>query len=149
QLVTVATGVDRERFEPLVICLTRRGPFAQALASAGIRVHLIGKRHKVGLHAFVRLRTLLRRERPGILQTWMFTCNLFGRLAAKGLPIEVLASEVAADPTKSAARLAIDRWLARSTPAFYVNSRTVAEFYHARCGIPFDKLTVIPNGVDL
>jgi glycosyltransferase involved in cell wall biosynthesis len=149
QLVTVATGVDRDRIEPSVICLTRRGPFERELAAAGVPVHLIGKRHKAGGQAFLRLRAALRQQRPDILQTWMFTCNLFGRLAAKGLPIRVLASEVAADPTKSAVRLAVDRVLAKTTPAFYVNSRTVAEFYHAKCGIPFEKLVVIPNGIDV
>ena len=146
--MTVATGVDRDRIEPIVICLTRKGPFEQALAAAGVPVHLIGKRHKLAGQALLRLRALLRRERPDILQTWMFTCNLFGRLAAKGLPLKVLASEVAADPTKSATRLAVDRLLAKTTPAFYVNSRTVAEFYHTKCGISLEKLVVIPNGVD-
>lgn len=149
QLVTVATGVERARVEPTVICLTRKGPFEAALAAAGVPVHLIGKRHKLGVQALLRLRRLLRRERPDILQTWMFTCNLYGRLAATGLPITVLASEVAADPTKSRTRLAVDRWLAKTTPAFYVNSRTVADFYHAKCGIALEKLVVIPNGVEV
>jgi glycosyltransferase involved in cell wall biosynthesis len=77
----------------------------------------------------------------------MFTCNLYGRLAARGLPIATLASEVAADVTKSRLRLAIDRWLAPSTDAYYVNSSGVARFYHERCRIPLEKLVVIPNGV--
>jgi glycosyltransferase involved in cell wall biosynthesis len=77
----------------------------------------------------------------------MFTCNLYGRLAARGLPVATLASEVAADVTKSTLRLTIDRWLAPSTDAYYVNSSVVARFYHERCGIPLEKLVVIPNGV--
>jgi glycosyltransferase involved in cell wall biosynthesis len=147
QLVTVATGLDRRRFEPHVLCLTATGAYEAALREAGVRVTLIGKRHKVAGLALWRLRALLRRERPRILHTWMFTCNLYGRLAARGLPIATLASEVAADVTKSAARLAIDRLLAPATHAFYVNSSVVARFYHQRCGIPLEKLVVIPNGV--
>ena len=77
----------------------------------------------------------------------MFTCNLYGRLAALGLPIATLASEVAADVTKSTVRLTIDRLLAPATSAFYVNSTLVARFYHERCGIPLEKLVIIPNGV--
>ena len=148
QLVTVATGLDRRRFAPRVRVPDRRpAPYEDALRAAGVPVTLIGKRHKVGGLALRRLRALLRRERPHVLHTWMFTCNLYGRLAARGLPIATLASEVAADVTKSAARLAIDRWLAPSTDAFYVNSSVVARFYHERCGIPLEKLVVIPNGV--
>lgn len=147
QLVTVATGLDRGRFEPRVLCLTETGPYEDALRAAGVAVTLIGKRHKVGGLALRRLRGVLRREHPHVLHTWMFTCNLYGRLAARGLPIATLASEVAADVTKSAARLAIDRWLAPSTDAVYVNSSVVARFYHQRCGIPLEKLVVIPNGV--
>jgi len=147
QLVTVATGLDRRRFAPRVLLLTDTGAYETALRAAEVPVTLIGKRHKLGGLAFLRLRALLRRERPHLLHTWMFTCNLYGRLAARGLPIVTLASEVAADPTKSALRLAVDRWLAPSTRAFYVNSAAVARFYHARCGIPLEKLVVIPNGV--
>lgn len=147
QLVTVAAGLDRRRFAPHVVCLTDTGQYEEDLRAAGVPVTLIGKRHKVGGLAFRRLRALLRREAPQILHTWMFTCNLYGRLAARGLPITLLASEVAADVNKSALRLAIDRWLAPSTRAFYVNSGVVARFYHERCGIPFEKLVIIPNGV--
>lgn len=147
QLVTVATGLDRARFGPLVICLTDTGPYEAELRAAGIPVRLIGKRHKLGVLAYARLRALLRRERPDVLHTWMFTCNLYGRLAARGLPVAILASEVVTDPEKSRLRLAVDRLLAPSTSAFYVNSRAVARFYHERCGIPLEKLVVIPNGV--
>jgi glycosyltransferase involved in cell wall biosynthesis len=147
QLVTVVTGLDRRRFAPLVICLTALGPYAQTLREAGVPVHLVGKRHKLGVRAYSRLRALLRREQPDVLQTWMFTCNLYGRLAALGLPIATLASEVAADPGKSSLRLAVDRLLAGGTTALYVNSTRVAEFYRRRCGIPADKIVIIPNGV--
>lgn len=147
QLVTVATGLDRRRFAPQVLCLTDTGAYEARLRETGVPVMVIGKRHKVGGLALRRLRTLLRRERPHILHTWMFTCNLYGRVAARGLPIATLASEVAADVTKSAVRLAIDRWLAPLTDAVYVNSSVVARFYHQRCGIPLEKLVVIPNGV--
>ncbi len=147
QLVTVATGLDRRRFRPSVLCLTDTGAYEGVLRAAGVPVTLIGKRHKLGALALRRLRAILRREGPHVLHTWMFTCNLYGRLAARGLPIATLASEVAADVTKSRLRLAIDRWLARSTDAYYVNSSRVARFYHQRCKIPFEKLVVIPNGV--
>ncbi len=139
QLVTVATGLDRRRFAPRVLCLTDGGAYEDALRAAGVPVTLIGKRHKLGGLALRRLRALLRRERPHVLHTWMFTCNLYGRLAALGLPIATLASEVAADVTKSAVRLAVDRLLAPATDAFYVNSTLVARFYHERCGIPLDE----------
>jgi glycosyltransferase involved in cell wall biosynthesis len=147
QLVTVATGLDRRRFAPRVLCLTDGGAYEDVLRGAGVPVTFIGKRRKLGGLALRRLRSLLRRERPDILHTWMFTCNLYGRLAALGLPIATLASEVAADVTKSAVRLTIDRLLAPATRAFYVNSTLVARFYHERCGIPLEKLVVIPNGV--
>ena len=147
QLVTVATGIDRRRFAPLVICLTATGHYESTLREAGVPVRLLAKRHKLGLAAYTRLRALLRQERPHVLHTWMFTCNLYGRLAARGLPLATLASEVAADVRKSALRLAVDRRLAPRTAAFYVNSGTVARFYHERCGIPLEKMVVIPNGV--
>lgn len=147
QLLTVATHLDRERFEPVVLCLARTGPFEAELRRAGVPVVLIGKRHKLAIGALRRLRAWLRAERPEVLHTWMFTCNLFGRLAARGLPVRTLATEVAADVGKAAWRLRVDRWLAPATDAFYVNSATVAAFYRERCGIPPERVTVIPNGV--
>jgi glycosyltransferase involved in cell wall biosynthesis len=149
QLLTIATGVSRERFAPSVLCLTRRGLLEAEVEQAGVPVHLVGKRHKAGVLAYRRLRAWLRAERPHVLHTWMFTCNLYGRLAARGLPVRTLASEVSADPGKSRLRLAVDRMLAPSTDAFYVNSREVARFYHERCAIPLERIAVIPNGVDV
>jgi glycosyltransferase involved in cell wall biosynthesis len=147
QLVTVATGLDRRRFAPHVLCLTDTGRYEAELREAAVPVTLIGKRHKLGALALRRLRAVLRRERPHVLHTWMFTSNLYGRLAAWGLPMATLASEVLAGGGKSALRLAVDRLLAPSTGAFYVNSRVVARFYHERCEIPLEKLVIIPNGV--
>ena len=148
QLAFLAAGLPRNRFDVHVAVLTRTGPYAEDLQRAGVPVTLIGKTWKVDPLAYWRLRQLMGRLRPDLVQTWLFAANAYGRAAALAAGVRhVVASEQCADPWKTWHHLAIDRRLARRTARIVVNAGGVRDFYVAR-GIPADKFVLIPNGIE-
>ncbi|OPZ91628.1 MAG: Glycogen synthase [candidate division TA06 bacterium ADurb.Bin417] len=150
QLAELASRLDRTGFEPIVLCLRQTGPVAERLREAGVPVHYLDKRGKLDPGLIFRLAALLRRERPDILHSWMFTANTYGRLAAglAGIP-SIIAAERGADHWKRWYHFAIDRRLLKKTDRLLAVSEGVREFYARRLAISQERITVITNGVDL
>lgn len=149
QLAMLAAGLPRDEFDVHVCALTRGGPLAEPLRAAGIPVTVIGKRRKLDPAAYLRLLRYLRDTRPDIVHTWLFAANCYGRLAAwqAGVPV-IVAGERCVDPWKRWHELALDRLFARVTRRIVTNSAGVRDFYAGR-GLPADKFTIIPNGIEM
>ena len=154
-LVELVTRLDRRQFEPLVYCLgprPRGNPrsLVDQLEEAATPVHCFGARR--GLDApgtLWRLRRQMRRDRPRIVQGFLFHANVLGTLAARlaGVPHIVTGIRVAERRGKhyqTLERLA-DRWVERHVCV----SQGVKSFSHSHAGLPESKLVVIPNGVDV
>jgi glycosyltransferase involved in cell wall biosynthesis len=147
QLILLARGLPRERFEVHVCVLTRDGPLRPLLDEAGIPVALIGKAWKFDPAAYWRLRRHIRQLRPDLVHTWLFAANAYGRQAAFQAGVKhVVAGERCVDPWKRWHELALDRYLARRTRRIVTNSQGVVDFY-VRHGIPATQFAVIPNAV--
>ena len=147
QLVLLATGLPRDEFDVHVCALTRGGPHEEDLRQAGIPVTVIDKPWKYDPTAWWKLRRHIARLRPGLVHTWMFTANAYGRTAAVSAKVpKIVASERCADLWKVWHHLAIDRQLAKRTDAIVVNSRGVEQFYKEH-GLPPEKLRLIYNGI--
>lgn len=148
QLVLLATGLPKDRFEVEVAALTRLGPLEADLRAAGVPVTLLAKRHKVDPLALFRLARFIKDRRFDVVQTWLFAGNVYGRLAARRarVPI-VITTEMAVDLWKSRTHLNIDRRLARWTDVLVGNSQAVVDFYRERAGVPAAKLRMIHSGI--
>ena len=148
QLCLLAANLPRDQFDVHVLLLTRDGPRSQQLRDAGIPISVIGKRYKADPSAFFRLRRELTRLQPHLVHTWLFAANSFGRAAAKSAKVpRIIGSERCVDPWKTTAHFLIDRKLAKYTETITTNSAGVRDFY-ASHGIPQDKFTLIPNGIE-
>jgi len=149
QMAHLATHLDRSRFEPAVICLTRGGPHEPTLARAAVPTVILHKGHKVDLRALGRLTSMLRLFRPDIVHTWLFTANAYGRWAGLRAGVRhLVASERSTDPGKPWLSRLIDRRLARRTDCIVTNCQAVREVYRGRLGVPTERFRVIPNGLE-
>ncbi len=83
QMVLLAKGLPRDRFQVEVAALTRLGPLEAELRDASIPVTLIGKHFKVDPFALLRLAKFLKNGRFDVIQTWIFAANMYGRMAAR------------------------------------------------------------------
>jgi len=148
QLAELAYHLDRNRFNINVLCLTRGGPSQEILDKAGIPVRVFGKRSKLAIVTLFRLVGELQRSRPSILHTWLFTSNLYGRIACVIARVpHVIISERSTDLWKSHWHRSVDRMLTRVTDLVVANSAAVKASLITN-GICGNRVRVIPNGVD-
>src|SRR5258707_2224179 len=90
-LYRLVGGMDRSRFQNVVVSLTNRGPMARPIEEAGVRVEALGGNLGMGGACLpFRLVSLLRRERPAILQTWLYHADYLGLYAARVAPVGIV-----------------------------------------------------------
>lgn len=148
QIVELCRHIDRTRFEPHVCCF-RYGRKAEEIASLGIPVHHEPKRLRADPGLVLRIAGLIRREKFDIVQTYLWTANTWGRIAAHlaGTPV-IVASERNVDIWEERYKRVIGRCLARSTHAIIANSEAVRQYLLNRGGLDPDKVSTIYNGVN-
>lgn len=103
QLVKLATGLDRGRFEPVVCCLSARGVLADRLTDAGIRVKSfdfrgIRRQRSLVIAPFavavtlIRLYRWVRSEAPDLVHGMLFHAYVIGTLIARAACVPVVVS---------------------------------------------------------
>ncbi len=143
----LARRLPADEFDVHVCALTRGGPLSAGLREAGVPVTVIGKRWRIDPRAYWRLKQLVGRLRPDLIQTWLFAANSYGRAAGIACGVKCLvAGERCVDRWKGWIELSIDRRLARYTTRIVANSPGVREFYVGH-DLPAEKIEVIPNGI--
>jgi len=147
-VIRLAAGLDRRRFEPLICCLDRPGPFAPQAEAAGVEVVSLDKRGPLDARAAWRLARLLQSRGVDVVHTHLWGASFWGRLAAVGARVSVIVTtEHNVDTWKKAHHLTLDRALAPATTHLVAVSQQVREFYEAR-GVGRGRWRVVYNGVD-
>ena len=142
QLALLAAGGHSRRFFASVICLDRGGPYAEALADAGVDVEVLGKRGPFDPRAIRQLRSTIRQHRPDVVHSWLFA-SLGYVWFARPRPARWVHSLRCVDSWMSTVQRLQMRLYAHSPDAFVANGRAVADWYGQR-GIDS---AVIPNGL--
>ena len=137
QLVQLVSHLDPRRFEPVVCCLSSGGPYAEALAAAGIQVEVIGFRgfrifrhpHKVAAQMF-RLVRAMRRAQPDVVHGFLFWAYILGAFAAWMARVPVVLSSRRSLGHFKANKphyLALERLANRMTDLVIANSEAVRQ----------------------
>jgi glycosyltransferase involved in cell wall biosynthesis len=148
-LVQLATGLDRGEWEPRVYCLGVPGELVETLERANVRVECLGARSIRNVGVAPRLARRLQSFRPALLQTFLFHANLAGRIAGRWAGLPVIVSGVRVAEHEHRWHLWCDRLTQRLVTRNVCVSQSVANFSTAHGGIHPEKITVIPNGVDI
>jgi len=148
QLLKLIRDINRERFIPVVVAL--RGGVMREDFEKVAKVIIAGKKWKIDPLLLIRIISILKKEKPDILHTFMFTSNTWGRIAGivARVPV-IIASERCVDIWKRWYHRFIDRSLLKFTYKVICNSVAVKRFYQETERMPENKLSVIYNGVDL
>lgn len=149
-MVALVTRLNKERWSPRVICLSKEGVLCQELQEQQIPVDCLG----AGSHwdlwpIYRRLIATLKRHPPRILCSYLFHANLLGRFAARKLKVSVVLSGIRVAEKRSRWKLWLDRWTEQLVTRHLCVSQAVADFSIERGGLSSDKISVLPNGVDL
>lgn len=143
---------QRERWRVTLLALTteRDAELARRLELSGASFLLVDRRATSFPLFLWRLVTTIRRERPDIVHTLLAgSSGTWGRMAARmaGVPA-LIHSDRSLDPILTRVHRLVAPLLDRGTDAFFTNAHAVARRLEAS-GVPADKISLVPNGVDL
>lgn len=153
-LIELATRIDRGRFAPVVYVLSPPPPpgndsLGRRLEAARIETHFLGAEHLWQFGRVVRrLADLLARQRPEVLQTFLFHANIAGRWAAWRARVPHVLCGVRVAERGARWHLWLDRATKRLVGRYVCVSQAVADYSRRRLGLGEDRVVVIPNGVD-
>lgn len=150
-LVQLATGLDRERFEPFVVSIgppppPERDALVRQLAESEVPTEFLGCSSAWQFcTALWRWRRTLRRLEPDVVQTFLFHANVLGALGrSRG---RWVAGVRVADPRRWRQR--VEGRALRRADAVACVSQSVADFVRRTAGVAESRLVAIPNSVDI
>jgi glycosyltransferase involved in cell wall biosynthesis len=160
--VELATRLDKRRFAPTVYCLGPRPigageALAARLAAADVPVQFLGARGLRDAWSVLRhLRNEFQRQRPALVQTFLWHANVLGPLAARVFVadaehktrVPIVTGLRVAEPRRRWRR-PLERWAGRWADRHVSVSEGVARYARERIGLTAKKIVVIPNGVDV
>lgn len=142
--------IDRKRFDVTVIATVRGGPLRSEFHDAGIPTEVVEKTTKLGIAAIRHLTALLADLRPDIVHTHLFGGDTWGRIAAFRAGIShVISTEHNTNRDEGFVKRFVKRRLAARTERIVAVSDAVRSYSMLVDRIPSDRITVIPNGIDL
>lgn len=155
-LYRLLAGMDQEKFLNMAISVTDEGTLGGKIRQIGVPVHALhmrrGMPNPVG---FWRLVRILRRERPAIIQTWLYHSDLIGLVASRVARVPYVAWNVRCSETDERYTTGLTgivlKLLARSSQspdAIVVNSEA-GRRSHKKLGYHPRRWEVIPNGINV
>ncbi len=150
QTAELVKRLPRDLFEPVVCCLHGPDVLGDEIEDAGVRVIYMGKKRGVLSGTTFRLADLIRRERPAVLHSYLFSANWRSLLAGRLMRVPLIISSVRnVDIHSRSATVAIEWALAGLTDRVIANAGAVKDHVSRRHLIPAEKIHVIYNGVSL
>jgi len=124
QLIELVKGLDKNKYNVTICCITRGGPLEEDLKKLGIEYHILYKKFKFDFTVIFRLIRLIRQKKIDLIHTYLFTANTWGRIAAvlAGVPIVIASGRNAIPWRKKMFHILIDRFLSRYTDIIICNS---------------------------
>lgn len=143
-VVTLANHMDRTCFRPVVCCLNdRRG----LVLNDDVTAYYLQKKPGFAPAIIWKIKDVIKQENIHIINTHLWTANVWGRLAGFLTGVPVVVTEHSVDTWKSGKYLLADRLLAYIMHTMIAVSSTVRDFYAGTAKVPAEKITVIQNGI--
>lgn len=139
-----------------IVSLTQAGPLGEGLRAAGIEVHALGMHSYASLPlALWRLQALIRRQRPDIVQTWMYHADLLGGLAARLAGVRTVIWGIRTTEFSAGGVARVTQWvrwlcarLSRWLPQRIVCAAEASRRLHVALGYDAARMVVVSNGFD-
>jgi glycosyltransferase involved in cell wall biosynthesis len=148
-MISILSALNKERFEPLVVCTKERGRLAPEMEAAGVPVHLCRLSTRLGPWGLCRLARLMRQEKVDLVHTHMYASNVSGTLAARLAGIPVVVGHIhGLDKWKNRRQLWVNRLVSRWQDRVICVSNRVRENYIRATGVNSGKVITIYNGIE-
>jgi glycosyltransferase involved in cell wall biosynthesis len=155
-LYRLLVGMERCRYANVVVSLIDPGPMGKRIEDLDIPVYSLGMpRGRPDILGLIALSRLLSRERPHILQTWLYHAGLLGLISGKlaGVPhilwnVRSANPDLCRYPQLTAWTIKAGALLSFQPSGVIINSE-FGRSLHASMGYRPRRWAVIPNGFDL
>ena len=155
QLVILAKGMDKTRFEPVVLCFYHGGPLEAELTQSGIRVISLDKQNRWDVLGFLwRLARQVGELKPDILHGYLPVPNFLAALLKLVYPsmrvvmgVRTSGKDLSHYDWTFRLSFWLERLFAGLADLVILNSQAGKAAY-AKKGFRPDKMTVISNGID-
>lgn len=153
QLKALVTSRDTPSVSHLVISLKDEGVMGkQLIGQPGVYLYCLNLQKSIA--GIWKLYQILRREKPDVLQTWLYHADLMGLLIGKLARVPRIVWNIRCSNMDLSHYSRITAWvvkilifLSRVPDAVVTNSRAGQEF-HAKLGYKPRRWVLIPNGID-
>jgi len=143
-------------FKHSVVSMMDMGPVGEKIRAAGIPIYTLKMQRGIpDPRAIWRLVGLLRKEKPGILQTWTYHADLLGLIAGKLARMPCIVWGIRHSNLDSQGNkkmtIMVAKWCARLSrySSAIIACAEASRRVHVDLGYRPDKIRVIPNGFDL
>jgi len=147
-LLELVRRLDHSEWEPSVFCLSKAGALVDQFEAANVPVTCLGATSSLNVTVLPRLIGHLRRQKPQLLQTFLFHANIMGRVAGRLAGVSRIVSGIRVAEKRSRFPLWLDRVTDRFVHRHVCVSGAVARFSMDTGRLPSNKVEVIGNGVD-
>jgi glycosyltransferase involved in cell wall biosynthesis len=155
-LYKLLSGIDRQRFDSMVVTLVDDAPMAERIARLGIPVYALGMRSGASIPlAIWRLIRVASQWRPNLIQGWQYHGNLVAQFAALFLSDRVpvvwnIRHSIYHLGDEKQMTAAVIRLGARVShkPAQIIYAARSSADQHESLGYRADRCAIIPNGFD-
>jgi len=144
--------IDRDRFNPILLCMREPGPLAETVAREGIKVYSNLISDKYDFTVAMRLQRIMRQEEIHALETFGSGEKLFwGRLCAKWAGVPAITSSLHKTFIKGKTHSVefLNRMLWGLNDRIIAIGEASKDYLVKYEAVPEKKVTVIYNGVDL
>jgi len=151
-LLELWSRIDRTRFAVEIACFRNEGQFRSEVEALGWPIHELGVTRRIydpaGVRGLLRLVRLTRTFRPDVIHGYLFGPDVFAALAGRLCGVRaVVVAKRNLDAFDTPRQAALARFAHRTATHVTAVSEAVARSAVA-LGVPRERITVIPNGVD-
>jgi len=147
--------MDREKFDIYACCLYNTGEIENELKNLGVSVFTFNMRYFLSLSIILKLRDLIGKIKPDIVNTILLRTDLYGRIAAIGKTKIIFSTILNQDDyrkkrnIKEKVLMSIDEYLSNQhTDKIFVEANEVKKYCLEYQNIDEDKYFVIPSLID-
>jgi glycosyltransferase involved in cell wall biosynthesis len=151
----LASLLEHTRHDAEVVTMYSPGIIAERLMERGVPVHHLGRPHQLDIRALSDLVGLIRRGRYDVVHTHLYRACLYGRAAARIAGVDtIVATEHSLGDTQIEGRPTTwpVRRLYLATERLGHHTIAVSDAARLRLvswGVSADRISVIPNGIDV
>lgn len=151
QLFQLIRSIDRDKFSPVVISLSRDGYWGKEIRKLNVQLIEIPRKKSREFSRLFRLVRVLHGIKPQIVHTYLVSGNFYGRIAAILLRVPVIVASERSLPEigkdKNVIRFWIDKFLGLFTHAIICNSEKASSALLSNMYDP-EKVFTVHNGID-